>query len=355
MLTFATVNPYCITLNLYAYETECDCISCKISPNAWPFRKLFVLLPLSRCDRRRSFQSSDELREDGKMGKFINPFTDMGFKRIFGQEVSKPILIEFLNSLLKGERQIKDLKFLDKEQIRTSEEDRSLIYDIYCEQENGEHIIVEMQNKSQPYFKNRSIFYVSRAIVEQGEKGAEWNYEYKAVYVIAFLNFDRKDISDEFRCDVTLMDMKKRTPFSDKIRLVYLQLPLFTKEPDDCQNTFERIIYVLKNMDILDRMPWLAKDAVFQRLASIAEVAALSKEERREYDESLRKFRDTISVMEGQFLEGEEKGRAEAKAEAEAKARQEKLESARKMKAKGFSDDDIVEIIGITPEELKAL
>ena len=124
------------------------------------------------------------------MGKFINPFTDMGFKRIFGQEVSKPILIEFLNSLLKGERQIKDLKFLDKEQIRTSEEDRSLIYDIYCEQENGEHIIVEMQNKSQPYFKNRSIFYVSRAIVEQGEKGAEWNYEYKAVYVIAFLNFD---------------------------------------------------------------------------------------------------------------------------------------------------------------------
>ena len=98
-----------------------------------------------------------------------------------------------------------------------------------------------------------------------------------------------------------------------------------------------------------------AKDAVFQRLASIAEVAALSKEERREYDESLRKFRDTISVMEGQFLEGEEKGRAEAKAEAEAKARQEKLESARKMKAKGFSDDDIVEIIGITPEELKAL
>ena len=123
------------------------------------------------------------------------------------------------------------------------------------------------------------------------------------------------------------------------------------KEPDDCQNTFERIIYVLKNMDILDRMPWLAKDAVFQRLASIAEVAALSKEERREYDESLRKFRDTISVMEGQFLEGEEKGRAEAKA----KARQEKLDSARKMKAKGFSADDIVDIIGITPEELKTL
>ena len=231
------------------------------------------------------------------MGKFINPFTDMGFKLIFGQEVSKPVLIEFLNSLLKGERHIKDLKFLDKEQVRTSGENRSLIYDIYCEQDNGEHIIVEMQNRSQPYFKNRSVFYASRAIVEQGEKGADWNYEYKAVYVIAFLNFRREDISDEFRCDVTLMDMKKKLPFTDKMRLVYLQLPLFDKEPDDCQSTFERIIFVLKNMEILERMPWLAQDAVFRKLASIAEVAALSKEDRQKYDESLRKYRDTISVM----------------------------------------------------------
>ena len=297
------------------------------------------------------------------MGKFINPFTDMGFKLIFGQEVSKPILIEFLNSLLKGERQIKDLKFLDKEQMRTTDEDRSLIYDIYCEQENGEHIIVEMQNRSQPYFKNRSVFYASRAIVEQGKRGADWNYEYKAVYVIAFLNFERKDISEHFRCDVALMDMEKKTPFSDKIRLVYLQLPLFTKEPDDCQNTFERIIYVLKNMDILERMPWLAKDAVFQRLASIAEVAALSKEERWQYEESLRKYRDTISVMEGQYMEGMEKGLAEGEAKGlvkgeakeRAKARQEKIESARKMKDDNLSVELIAKYTGLTTEEIEAL
>ena len=290
------------------------------------------------------------------MGKFINPFTDMGFKLIFGQEVSKPILIEFLNSLLKGERQIRDLKFLDKEQMRTTDEDRSLIYDIYCEQENGEHIIVEMQNRSQPYFKNRSVFYASRAIVEQGKRGADWNYEYKAVYVIAFLNFERKDISEHFRCDVALMDMEKKTPFSDKIRLVYLQLPLFTKEPDDCQNTFERIIYVLKNMDILERMPWLAKDAVFQRLASIAEVAALSKEERWQYEESLRKYRDTISVMEGQFQEGREKGIAEGRAEGMAEGELKKnLENARKMKKKGYPIDDISEVTGLSAEEINAL
>jgi len=289
------------------------------------------------------------------MGKFVNPFTDMGFKLIFGQEVSKPILIEFLNSLLIGECHIKNLSFLDKEQPRTDVENRSLIYDVYCELDNGEHVIVEMQNRSQPYFKNRSIFYASRAITEQGKKGSDWDYEYKAVYVIAFLNFARKDISEEFRCDVTLMDMKKKVPFSDKIRLVYLQLPLFTKEPNDCQDTFERIIYVLKNMDILERMPWLAQDAVFKRLASIAEVAAMSNEERSKYDESLRIYRDTISVMEGQYQEGLEKGIEKGFAKAEEKARKEKLESARKLKAMNLTTAQIAEAIGLSPEEIEAL
>lgn len=274
------------------------------------------------------------------MGKFINPFTDMGFKLIFGQEVSKPILLEFLNNLLVGERKIKDLKFLDKELPRRTTDDRSLIYDIYCELENGEHIIVEMQNKSQPYFKNRTVFYTSRAIYEQGEKGTEWNYDVKAVYLIAFLNFKQDDISKDFRCDVALMDMKTREVFSDKMRLIYLQLPLFTKEPEDCKDNFERFIYVLKHMDILERMPWIAKDSVFQKLASIAEVAAMSKEDRMKYDEDLRKFRDTIGVMEGQREEGR---------------RESKIEIARMMKTDGDSYEKISRYTGLSAEEIDKL
>ena len=81
------------------------------------------------------------------MSKFINPFTDIGFKRIFGQEVSKPVLITFLNSLLEGEHRILDLTFLDKEQPGESLDDKSLIYDVYCETASGERIIVEMQNR----------------------------------------------------------------------------------------------------------------------------------------------------------------------------------------------------------------
>lgn len=282
------------------------------------------------------------------MGKFINPFTDVGFKRIFGQEISKPVLVAFLNALLVEEHTIVDVKFLDKEQVGLSDGDRSLIYDIYCETDTGEHIIVEMQNKYQPYFKKRSIYYVSRSIVEQGERGSQWKYDIKAVYLVAFLNFKLSDISQDFRTDVALMDMKKRTVFSDKVRLIYLQLPYFTKEADDCENVFERIIYVLKHMDILQRMPWMAQDAVFKKLSEIAEVASLNSEERRRYDESLRHYRDTLVVMEGQYLEGEAKGRAEGK--------QEKATAiARNLKAMGLSVEDIEKATGLSADEISSL
>ena len=283
------------------------------------------------------------------MSKFINPFTDVGFKRIFGQEVSKPVLLAFLNSLLEGERRIVDLRYLDKEKIGLSDGDRSLIYDILCKTDSEEYIIVEMQNKSQPFFKNRAIYYMSRSIVEQGERGSEWEYDIKAVYLVAFLNFRLRDISQEFRTDVALMDMKTHEPFSDKERMIFLQLPYFTKELDECTDIFEKIIYVLKHMEILQRMPFLAQDAVFKRLSEIAEVAALSKEERRQYDESLRHYRDTIAVMHGQYLEGESKGRAEGRAE----GRDERtLEIARNLKAMNYSDKDIAKATGLSIEEI---
>ena len=222
------------------------------------------------------------------MAQFINPFTDIGFKRIFGQEISKPLLLDFLNNLLAGEEHIVNLSFLDKEQPALYEDDRSLIYDIYCETDEGKKIIVEMQNKSQPYFKNRSIYYVSEAIARQGERGSGWNYAIDAVYLVAFLNFCPMDFNHKFRTDVVLKDKETNDEFSDKIRMTYMQLPLFNKEADECENEFERWIFVLKNMETLTRLPWAAQNAVFKKLEDIADVAALSRQERMKYDEGLR-------------------------------------------------------------------
>ena len=280
------------------------------------------------------------------MAKYINPFTDVGFKRIFGQELSKPLLLDFLNSLFEGEKHIANLTFLDKEQPALFEEDRSLIYDIYCETDDGEKIIVEMQNKSQPFFKNRSIYYISESIARQGERGSAWNYAIDSVYLVAFLNFSPLDFKKQFRTDVVLAEKGTTEQFSDKLRMIFLQLPLFTKEADECENQVERWIYLLKNMETLNRLPWAAQSAVFQKLESIADVSGMTRAERLQYDEALRKYRDTISVFEGVRLEGLAEGRMEGRMEGRAN---EKKETIQRLLASGASVD-IISIATGMPE-----
>ena len=280
------------------------------------------------------------------MAKYINPFTDFGFKRIFGQELSKPLLLDFLNSLFEGEKHIVNLTFLDKEQPALFEEDRSLIYDIYCETDDGEKIIVEMQNKSQPFFKNRSIYYVSESIARQGERGSAWNYAIDSVYLVAFLNFSPLDFKKQFRTDVVLAEKGTAEQFSDKLRMIFLQLPLFTKEADECENQVERWIYLLKNMETLNRLPWAAQSAVFQKLESIADVSGMTRAERLQYDEALKKYRDTISVFEGVRLEGLAEGRMEGRMEGRAN---EKKETIQRLLASGASVD-IISIATGMPE-----
>src|SRR5574344_188552 len=282
------------------------------------------------------------------MAKYINPFTDVGFKRIFGQELSKPLLLDFLNSLFEGEKRIVNLTFLDKEQPALFEEDRSLIYDIYCETDEGEHIIVEMQNKSQPFFKNRSIYYISESIARQGERGSSWKYEIDSVCLVAFLNFTPMDFKKQFRTDVVLAEKGTKEQFSDKLRMIFLQLPLFKKEAEECENQVERWIYLLKNMETLNRLPWAAQSAVFQKLESIADVGGMTRAERLQYDEALKKYRDTISVFEGVRMEGNAEGREEGRLE-------EKIAIARNLKSMGMSISDVSKATGLQEEEIKAL
>ena len=282
------------------------------------------------------------------MGKFINPFTDVGFKIIFGEEFSKPRLLDFLNALFDGERVITNLSFLDKEQKAMFDGDRSPIYDILCETDSGEKIIVEMQNREHPNFKERMLYYASEAIVRQGEKGTGWNYDIKAVYVIAFTNFVMTGYGGRLRIDAGLTDLQQGGLFSDKLSLIYLQMPCFTKTADECENHFERWIYILKNMDILERMPWAAQNAVFRRLAEVAEVSKLSKEERIKYDHALKRYRDTLNAMTG----AEMKGRAEGLAEG---IETTKRDNARRMKADGMPAELIAKYTGLTIETIYSL
>ena len=285
------------------------------------------------------------------MAKFINPFTDWGFKTIFGQEINKDLLISFLNDLLAGEHHIADITFKDKEQLPELKDMRGIVYDIYCTTDKGDHLIVEMQNRYQEHFVDRSLFYASRAIVRQGVKGSNWDYSLTPVYTVCFMNYNVTNLTPQkFRTDVMLMDIEKGEVFSKNLRFIYLMLPLFKKEENECENDFERWIYILKNMSTFERMPFLARNAVFKKLSEIADISALSKDERDKYDESIKRMRDAISLMTTAKNEGREEGREEG---LELGRQQQKLDSARNLlRSKLLTPSQIAQNLDLTLEEV---
>ena len=313
------------------------------------------------------------------MGRYINPFTDWGFKRLFGQEFSKDLLINFLNDLFEGEFQIKDVTFKDKEQLGDTNDLRGCIFDIYCVTDDDKHFIVEMQNRWVPFFVNRSIYYASKAFVAQRKKFDEAGvrtavlYQFVPVYVVCIMNFmPREHEVTKFRTDVALREKSSDSVFSDKLRFIYLSLPFFDKSEEECVTGFEKWIYVLKYMEILERLPFTAQKKIFDHLAKLADVRCLSSEEQEKYDESIKAADDYYSGLYGSYVEGEEtgmakgiakgmaKGMAKGIAKGMAKGRAEGelskgLEIARNLLAMGMSWPQIMQITGLTEEELKPL
>ena len=299
-----------------------------------------------------------ETKNEELMGKFINPFTDVGFKLIFGQEINKDLLIDFLNSLLEGERRIKDIRFLDKELLPVYENDRGLIFDVYCLDENGEEFILEMQNREHANFRERTLYYLSQAIARQGEKGTAWQFDLKAVYGVFFLNFRLPGAAGgKLRTDIVLADRETHEPFIDKMHFIFIELPSFQKDEEGCENDFERWIYVLKNMETLQRLPFKAKKAVFNKLEEIVDIASLSKAERMKYDESIKIYRDNLAIMSFEREQGREQGRKEGWEQGleegrEEGRKEEKLKIARKLKEMGMEAEDIAQATGLTVEEV---
>ena len=283
------------------------------------------------------------------MGRYINPFTDWGFKRLFGQEFSKDLLINFLNDLFEGEFQIKDVTFKDKEQLGDTNDLRGCIFDIYCVTDDGKHFIVEMQNRWVPFFVNRSIYYASKAFVAQRKKFDEAGvrtailYQFVPVYVVCIMNFMPKEHEvTKFRTDVALREKSSDSIFSDKLRFIYLSLPFFDKSEEECETGFEKWIYVLKYMEVLERLPFTAQKKIFDHLAKLADVRCLSSEEQEKYDESIKAADDYYSGLYGSYVEGEEKGIAKGRAEGIVKGRAEGIAKGRaEGMAKGMAKEKL--------------
>jgi predicted transposase/invertase (TIGR01784 family) len=243
--------------------------------------------------------------------KYINPYTDFGFKKLFGEEGNKDLLMDFLNQLLPSHHQVVELSFKNPEKVPSTPKERKAIFDIYCQNIKGERFIVEMQKAKVNFFKDRSLFYSTFPIKEQAQKGG-WNFNLMPVYFIAILDFqyDEKEEEAKFRRDVCLKDQDGDV-FYDKLHFKFLQMPLFNKQEHELESHFDKWVYFLKNLENFDHIPAILNEPIFQKCFEIAEISHLKQKQFDDYQKSLLEYWEVKNVTDTAFGDGVEKGKIE--------------------------------------------
>jgi predicted transposase/invertase (TIGR01784 family) len=274
------------------------------------------------------------------MSKYINPYTYFGFKKLFGEEANKDLLIDFLNQLLPAHHQIATLEFRNSEIMGEMLHERKAIFDIHCESQIGEKFIVEMQKAKVNFFKDRSLFYATIPIREQAKKG-EWDFRLTPVYMIAILDFqyDENEERQKFLRSVDLKDQDGEV-FYDKLNFKFIQMPLFDKSENELDSHFDKWIYFLKKLESFNEIPTILDEPIFEKAFSVAEVAKMTPQQYEQYQESLLTYIEVKEVVKTAEDDGRKK---------------EKIEIAKELKLDGISIEKIVKYTGLTKDEIEGL
>lgn len=284
---------------------------------------------------------------EGIYDRYVNFFTGFAFKKFFGTEANKGLLISFLNALLQGREEIKEISYLNTEHLGTQEYDRRAVFDVYCTNDRGEYFLVEMQKGEQQFFKDRSIYYSTFAIREQAPRG-EWDYGLKGIYTIGIQNFCYDSNDPSYYHEVKLMDTATKEVFYDKLTFIYLEMPKFTKTESELETLFDKWLYAIRNLASLMERPRALQEKEFLHLFEAAEIAKFDRKERYEYEESLKNYRDWFSVMQTAELRGEQRGELRGEKRAN-------LATARNLKQMGLPATDIAKATGLLLEEIEKL
>ncbi len=296
--------------------------------------------------------------------RYCNPFTDFGFKKLFGEEAHKDLLIDFLNALLPPKHRIRNLEYTKNEAAGSTQLDRKAIFDIACTGENGERFIVELQKAKQNFFRDRSVFYATFPIREQAERGDPWDFKLSAVYCIGILDFvfDEDKKNPDYIHFVQLKN-QRNVVFYDKLTFVYLEMPKFTKTEKELITQTDKWLYFIRNVSRLDGIPLALQEQIFENAFRAAEIAQFNQIESREYDTSLKHYRDMQNVIntavgdavEKAVSKAVKKASVQAREQERRKAHEEKRTIARNLAKRGLSVQEIAAITGLTEEETKRL
>jgi len=285
-------------------------------------------------------------------GRYIDPLVDFAFKKIFGSEPNKDLLIAFLNEVFRGRKHIIDLVYNKNEHPGDIKNEGAAIFDLLCTGSTGDQFIIEVQRGRQGNFKERALFYTSRLISDQAPKGkrSDWAYNLTEVYLIALLEDFTLGISrdSEYLHDICLCKRDTGEIFYDKLGYTYIELSKFVKAGIELETDLDKWLYVLKNISQMDRIPVYLRKPVFEKLFSIAEYTNLTKEEKSMYDSSLKYKWDNKNVLDYALQEGIEKGIEKGRYE-------EALAIARELKKEGLTNDFIARTTKLSIEEIEKL
>ena len=287
------------------------------------------------------------------MGKYLDPRADLTFKKIFGEH--KHLVISLLNALLplKDDERVESIEYWPADQIpeRTEAEKYSIV-EVCCKDNKQREFIVEMQMTWTESFKKCVLLNASKAYVAQTNKGMKYK-TLQPVYALNFVNASfMKDVDDYYHYYHLVHD-KYTDKVIDGLHLIFVELPKF--KPQTISERKMQVLWLRFLTEINDRTQEvpaeLLENAEVSEALEILERAAFTDAEMRAYD----KFWDSISSW--RTLEGDwEDKLAEAKAEAEAKLKQDKLDTARKLKAMNvMTTAQIADATGLTAEEIEGL
>ena len=291
-------------------------------------------------------------KQQPKPGRYIDPLVDFAFKKIFGSEPNKDLLIAFLNEIFRGRKLIVDLVYNKNEHPGDVREEGGAVFDLLCTGNNGEKFLIEIQRGKQGRFKERALFYTSRLISGDAPKGSrgDWAYNIAEVYFIALLEDFTLDSSppDEYLHDICLCNRDTGEIFYDKLGYTYIELAKFVKTEIKLETGLDKWLYVLKNMSRMNKIPVYLKKTIFEKLFNIAEYTNLTKEEKTMYDSSLKYKWDNKNVLDYAVSEADAKARKE-----ERKNAQEDI--ARELKKEGLAIDFIAKTTKLSIEEIEKL
>ncbi|PTS97230.1 hypothetical protein DBR11_17595, partial [Pedobacter sp. HMWF019] len=305
--------------------------------------------------------------------KYVDPLVDLSFKRIFSVDKNRDLLIAFLNEVFKGRKRIVDLVYNKNEHHGNNNKEGSAIFDLLCTGDQGEKILIEVQNGRPVNFKMRAIFYTSRLISEQAPKGEmdKWKYDITEVYFLAILD-EKLKVGEEYFQDICLCNRKTREIFYEGLGYTFIELSNFVKSVDELESDLDRWLYSLKYLGEMDDMPLqLQNNAVFEKLYNIAEYSNMTPEEQEIYDRELKRKWDNEAVKEQQRLDFEE-GLKRSRVEGEELGKEigveigkeigveigkveKAIEIALSLKKMRLSNEQISEATGLSAEEIANL